>query len=319
MGSSSSILPSSSTACSPSTPLTHLYTTNYSHSSIMKIVSSPSDVFTAQGPAATLAEALEKEKSWIPLESNPTILNRYISNLGFDTSKNSFVDLFSTEDWALEMIPQPVCAVVVLFPVGGKVMDRRNEMHRECHEKMVKGENDSKTNDNGMESNHHGARRLWYAKQRIRNACGTFAILHAIANSPISTKETSVLPNSWLQNHLQQSSLTPTPLENAKIIENDQSIEQYHREAAKKYASIQPSDQTNDDDEDVDVHYATFVHINGYLYELDGRVKDGPIRYGKTTQRDLLKDSCAVIRDWMKADLDEVLFTILALAPNHDD
>ncbi len=140
--------------------------------------------------------------------------------------------------------------------------------------------------------------------------------MHAIANSPIPTIETALQRNSWLQNHFQRSSLTPTPLEKGKLLENDHAIEQYHRDAAKQYASNQTSNHTDDDDEDVDVHYATFVHVNGYLYELDGRVKDGPIRYGKTSQNDLLKDACVVVEEWMKADVDQVRFTILALAPN---
>lgn len=275
------------------------------------------NVARGQGSAASVSQVTQDiEKSWIPLESNPAILNRYMSTLGVDISKYSFFDVLSTEDWALDMIPQPVCAVVALFPVGGKVMKRRTKIHRQRLEKYVEGGIDCKIDDNGMESNCNHAGSVWYAKQRIRNACGTFAILHAIANSPIPTIETALQRNSWLQNHFQRSSLTPTPLEKGKLLENDHAIEQYHRDAAKQYASNQTSNQTDDDDEDVDVHYATFVHVNGYLYELDGRVKDGPIRYGKTSQNDLLKDACVVVEEWMKADVDQVRFTILALAPN---
>ena len=40
------------------------------------------------------------EGNWKPLESNPTVINEYISNLGFDTSGFVFQDIFSVEEWA---------------------------------------------------------------------------------------------------------------------------------------------------------------------------------------------------------------------------
>ena len=47
-------------------------------------------------------------KSWLPLESNPDVMNDYVSKMGLDVSKIQFHDVMSTEDWALEMIPRPV-------------------------------------------------------------------------------------------------------------------------------------------------------------------------------------------------------------------
>ena len=57
---------------------------------------------------------------WFPLESNPQLINKYISKLGFDTSLYEFTDVFSTEDWAMDMIPQPVAAVIMLYPLSEK-------------------------------------------------------------------------------------------------------------------------------------------------------------------------------------------------------
>lgn len=96
----------------------------------------------------------KKEKTWFPLESNPDLLNSYISNLGFSTKRYSFTDVYSTEDWALDLIPHPVLALIVLFPMTEKVVKRRGEMH-------------ANSLDCDDESN------VWYMKQRIRNACGT--------------------------------------------------------------------------------------------------------------------------------------------------
>ena len=42
-----------------------------------------------------------KKKRWFPLESNPTILNGYISKLGFNTDLYEFVDVYATEEWCV--------------------------------------------------------------------------------------------------------------------------------------------------------------------------------------------------------------------------
>ena len=55
--------------------------------------------------------------NWLALESNPEIINNYINEIGFDTSKFLFYDILGTEEWAQEMIPQPVIAVMLLYPI----------------------------------------------------------------------------------------------------------------------------------------------------------------------------------------------------------
>ena len=96
---------------------------------------------------------MPKEKKWFPLESNPTLLNRYITNLGFSTARYGFVDVYSADEWALDMIQRPVLALIVLFPMRSKIMKRMQEMHKSA----AADESDG----------------VWYIKQRISNACGT--------------------------------------------------------------------------------------------------------------------------------------------------
>jgi hypothetical protein len=69
------------------------------------------------------SEVPKKTQRWLPLESNSTLINDYIQKIGFDTSLYEFVDIFSTEDWALDMTPQPVTAVLLLYPLT----DRRRK------------------------------------------------------------------------------------------------------------------------------------------------------------------------------------------------
>ena len=235
----------------------------------------------------------EQEKLWFPLESNPTILNRYISDLGFETDSNEFTDVFSTEPWALDMVPQPVSAVLVLFPMTEKVLCKRKQLHE--------GSIDS-TEDSGV----------WYIKQRIRNACGTIAVLHGLANTPESIQQASIRQSSWLYSFLQKCPASATPTEKAILLENDTRLEKFH-EGATTDSSNQTSRGNKGDK--LDMHFASFVHVKGKLYELDGRVEQGPICHGNTTQQDLLKDACNVVKKWMDADPTELRFTILAFAP----
>ena len=56
-------------------------------------------------------------KCWLPLESNPYVMNCFIADMGFDTSWYKFTDILSIAPKALRMIPQPVMAVMMLHPV----------------------------------------------------------------------------------------------------------------------------------------------------------------------------------------------------------
>ena len=108
----------------------------------------------------------QPEKKWFPLESNPSLLNQYISKLGFETTSHEFADVLSTEQWALDMVPHPVSAVLVLFPMTSKVSEKRIELH---HTKSLEHySSDASTRELSDSS-------VWYIKQRISNGCGTIA------------------------------------------------------------------------------------------------------------------------------------------------
>lgn len=66
------------------------------------------------------------KKHWLPLEANPEVMTDYARSLGIVPriclaviryclglpSFLHFTDVLSVEDWALEMVPQPVLAAV---------------------------------------------------------------------------------------------------------------------------------------------------------------------------------------------------------------
>ena len=229
-------------------------------------------------------------KKWFPLESNPALMNSYVRELGFNTSLYEFVDVYSTEEWALAMIPHPVAAVIMLYPLTKVQEQYRRE------EKAVPTEGDQK---------------VWFIKQRIGNACGTIGLLHSLFNVPEGIRSASIAPDSWLSKFYGVCPAGLSAVEKAERLEADDTIETLHDNATSN-----ASNQTarGDRDDDVITHFVAFVHVGGGLYELDGR-KEGPVHHGSSSETSVLQDSCKIIETFMKRDPEEMRFTILALAP----
>jgi ubiquitin carboxyl-terminal hydrolase L3 len=233
------------------------------------------------------------KNKWFPLESNPPLINKYIGNLGFDTSLYEFTDVFSTEDWAIDMIPQPVMAVIMLYPLSAK-----QEACRLVEDDIA----DAKT---VLEQN------VWFIQQRIGNACGTIGLLHCLLNLPAPLN--TFLPNSWLAKFQQDCPVSMSPLEKSQRLEQDDQVAQFHDDAT---SSEDNQTSRGNLDDNVDTHFIALIcgRNDNILYELDGR-KQGPVLHGPTSPTTFLKDACAVVQKFMQRDPDEVRFTILALAP----
>jgi len=237
---------------------------------------------------APITSSSSCKKRWFPLESNPALINAYIQKLGFDTSIYQFVDVFSTEDWALEMITQPVTAVLMLYPLT---------------EKQTSNTQDDIVATSEMQD------KIWFTKQRIGNACGTIGLLHSLLNAP----EPRVFQkNSWLENFMKDCPITLDPIAKAERLEQDSDIERMHDEATSSEANA--TDRGNSEEE-VLTHFIALVNVDNKLYELDGR-KKGPIYHGPTNQASLLRDACDVVKKFMAKDPTEMRFTMTALAPS---
>jgi ubiquitin carboxyl-terminal hydrolase L3 len=238
-----------------------------------------------------MSETSGEKQRWFPLESNPALINSYIQKLGFDTSLYEFVDVFSTEEWALEMIPQPVAAVLMLYPLT---------------DKQTSNTSDDVVAFAEMQD------RVWFVKQRIGNACGTIGLLHALLNAPEPIR--IFRENSWLESFAQDCPIPLDPVTKAQRLEGDSKIAKLHDEATSSEANA--TDRGNIDD-DILTHFIALVCVDNKLYELDGR-KEGPIYHGETSQATLLYDSTNVIKKFMAKDPTEMRFTITALAPKQD-
>lgn len=138
-------------------------------------------------------------KRWVPLESNPDVLNDYAKKLGLDIDKYSFGDVYGLDPELLAMVPQPCIALVLLFPITKASEEAREQQQQELTNKQPSVPDD-----------------LFYMKQTIGNACGTIGILHALGNQQhlISFEK-----GSFLQDFLSKTA-TMTPSARGAYLEN---------------------------------------------------------------------------------------------------
>jgi ubiquitin carboxyl-terminal hydrolase L3 len=169
-------------------------------------------------------------KTWFPLESNPVVMNAYVEKMGLDVTEYSFHDVFSTEEWALEMVPRPVVAVLMLFPIK-----KKTEEHRLEEQAKIESEGQIISPD------------VYYMKQTVGNACGTVGILHAIGNARSLVK---IKDNSYLSRlYNRTAELVPEAI--AAHIEADTELEETHGTAAAEGQSQQQEGE-------VDTHFVCF-------------------------------------------------------------
>ncbi|GIK02219.1 ubiquitinyl hydrolase 1 [Aspergillus viridinutans] len=105
-------------------------------------------------------------KHYIPLESNPVLFTHLIHQIGVSPVL-AFHDVLSVDDPELLAItPRPALALVLVFPTSSDYERNLEEQGRLIPDDYETGE---------------GENVMWY-KQTINNACGLYAILHAVSN-----------------------------------------------------------------------------------------------------------------------------------------
>lgn len=224
--------------------------------------------------------ATRAEKRWLPLEANPEVMNEFSRQLGLPPSVG-FHDVFGLDPELLAMIPRPVLAVLLLFPLSPK--ESESEAAAEA-------------------SSGPGA-TAFFMKQTIANACGTIGLLHAIGNTatPIALAQDSFLDQFF------KATASMTPAERGRHLEESAEVEVAHSSAASAGDTRPPSL-----DEDTNLHFIAFSLSDGVLVELDGR-KAGPVPHGASTPDTLLEDVVRVVKEFMSRNPDSLQFNLIAL------
>jgi len=171
----------------------------------------------------------------------------------------------------LAMVPQPCSAVLLLFPISAGYEKRRRAADEEWA---------ARSDDEGL---------LWF-KQNIGNACGTIALLHALANSPARS---AIAADSPLAQLFASAAALSDPAERAALLQSSGALASAHADVAVQGQTAAP--QATDD---VDTHFVAFVRApNGELVELDGR-RRGPMYRGKRIERQ--EDLLSVAGQWIQ-------------------
>jgi len=233
---------------------------------------------------------------WIPLESNPDVMNSWAYKVGLLKSKAEFVDIYGLDEELLALVHQPVHAVILLFPLENTL-----EEHRRTEDESI-----AKDGQPAIDPT------IFWMKQTIGNACGTMGLIHTLANSDVTFE-----PDCLFQRFLDQSK-EKTPFERAELLEKTDLFASAHAEAAAGGQSATPSA-----DEECDLHFSCFVKaptaeerntqtpVGEYrLIELDGR-RAGPIDRGECT--DLLRDAARYIKDNVVSKVESLNLGMIAL------
>ncbi|KAJ1730583.1 hypothetical protein LPJ61_002938, partial [Coemansia biformis] len=208
----------------------------------------------------------EGKLRWVPLESSPEAMNKMIHALGVDKSVG-FSDVWGLDDELLDMVAQPVRALVFLFPQSE---DGRGPRMEEA-----------------AAASNTVSPKVWFTRQTIGNACGTMAVLHALGNC----QDTVTIGGELAAFFAQTSDLPPG--ERAAKLETNAAIAESHSASAAEGQTAAPSA-----DAEVEHHYSAFVVVDGSLYEVDGMLS-APINHGPSS--DLLRDGARAIKKRIEA------------------
>ncbi|KAK3682233.1 ubiquitin carboxyl-terminal hydrolase, family 1 [Podospora appendiculata] len=229
-------------------------------------------------------------KHFLPLESNPEVFNELLQLLGVP-EEIAFEDVFTLDE--PDFLPRPALAVVLVFPTTGGYDARLAASESSRPEYTGRGA---------------GEPVLWF-KQTINNACGLYAIMHALGNSKA---QSFIKPDSLLF-RLFQDCVPREPSERAKVLEDSAELESAYATVATKGDSAVPESP----EAEVYFHYICFARsdLNGHIYDLNGDCK-GPVDTGVVigAEADLLgPEALEVIKKYIDREGGNIQFNLMAL------
>eukprot|EP00806_Schmidingerella_arcuata_P004527 Macronucleus_5108.p1 GENE.Macronucleus_5108~~Macronucleus_5108.p1 ORF type:complete len:178 (+),score=41.81 Macronucleus_5108:1-534(+) len=149
-----------------------------------------------------------------------------------------------------------------------------------------------------------------YIKQIVANACGTMALLHALANV------TDLCADGENGNYREGTFLHrlvslykdegKTPEQLGEFLNEDEELERVHNMFAT-------SGQSNMD-ENTRFHFVAYVNLAGTIWELDGR-RSAPLQKGDCTNETFGIKIAELLQGYVQMD-NTCAFSLMALAPD---
>ncbi|EAZ31529.1 ubiquitin carboxyl-terminal hydrolase 3 isoform X1 [Oryza sativa Japonica Group] len=219
-------------------------------------------------------------KRWLPLEANPEVMNQFMRGLGVP-AEAGFCDVYGLDDEMLAMVPQPVLAVILLYP-----QDRKKE---------------SVASPSSTVESKKLSKNVYFTKQTIGNACGTVGIIHAIGNALSRIK---LVEGSYFDRFYKQTA-DMDPAQRASFLEEDEEMEKAH--------SVAVSAGDTEAKDGVIEHYVCFSCVDDEIFELDGG-NSQPISHGPSSPDSLLQDAAKVIKARIAQYPGSLNFNVMALS-----
>ncbi|CEP61286.1 ubiquitin-specific protease YUH1 LALA0_S02e10968g [Lachancea lanzarotensis] len=241
---------------------------------------------------------MSPQRSVVPLESNPEIFTSFAHSLGL-SSNYAFHDIYSlTDPDLMAFLPRPMKAIILLFPLNSFFEAAKDDSGDQT---AVLDPRDSTIKQNPV-----------WLKQTVRNACGLYALLHSLSNNPEVLEKDSKLEHFLTHNKRADNRYADEETD-AFIV----SISEMYNENSSLGQTEAPSAE-----DEVDLHFITFIEFQGHLYEMDGRRPNGAKLIGRASSGDLLEDPLVKkSAQWYMDNADEsskMQFSLLGLAPNWD-
>ncbi|MFH4981307.1 hypothetical protein AB6A40_008016 [Gnathostoma spinigerum] len=219
---------------------------------------------------------------WLPLESNPETINSFLRKMGVEKGVEC-VDVLGFDDDLLAMLPRPHYALILCFPDYKKVHEIMHSVYGQLEKKGV-----------GVPPD------VFFMKQKISNACGTFALLHSLVNNKTRINLGDGSLKKWMDKAVELD-----VNDRSDSLANDSELANAHEDCARS------GDTEAEPAEDVEHHFICYVIVNGTLYEIDSS-QNFPRDCGKSTEETFMKDAGKVCRELM-SKMDNISFSALAL------
>ncbi|OCB86351.1 peptidase C12, ubiquitin carboxyl-terminal hydrolase 1 [Sanghuangporus baumii] len=217
---------------------------------------------------------------WVPLESNPDVLNSWSRKVGLVLSQDAFTDVYGLDDELLAMVAQPAKAVVLLFPIT------------EAYE----------------------------AKRKEEDAATEAGKLPPVDPTVIWVKQTANIQRVWHIGAPSCINERKTPVERAKLLETTPLFADVHASEAQSGQSAVPRNLDTDYHFTCFVHAPSTEPgkpkgVDGHrLVELDGR-RVGPIDRGPSEDLLKVRDVAAFVKERFLSQSNSVNLNMIALAP----
>lgn len=211
-----------------------------------------------------------EKPTWIPLESNPETFNKYLENLGINDVE--CIEIYGFDDEFLEAIPWPQHGLILCYQCS----DHADVYLKKSYENYKAAGKNKIPED------------VFFMKQKIKNACGTFALLHVLTNNVDKIDIGSGPFAKWYK----QAKLHDV-YERSDLLANNAEMAASHKDCAQHGETAAP------EADKVEYHFIAYVNVDGRLMEFDS-AQDFPIDCGPTDNQHVMVHAAKKCKQFME-------------------